>query len=177
MSSPLKSLLLPFMLSSVVLVSACSNNESTNDINSSDPAMQELVTEAIKEFEQTANDQHDIGLLTTYDETFNQMSDAMEDELIALKKEGKLTDEFAHQRQSDNIQSALSMLKDLNLKTEQGRYIQGLMAEYWQQQAKLFQEQKGPVNEEKDAELAMQGLGVFLHAQEQLEHWREQYAQ
>ena len=34
----------------------------------------------------------------------------------------------------DNVRSSLTMLKDLDLKTEQGRYIQGLLYQYWENQ-------------------------------------------
>ncbi len=64
----------------------------------------------------------------------------MEDELMKMREAGTLTDEFAKTRQQDNIQSALNMLKELDLKTEQGRYIQTLMYQYWDNQAKIIQE-------------------------------------
>ena len=68
------------------------------------------------------------------------------------------------------------MLKDLDLKTQQGRYIQGLIAEYWQDQAKLYDQNKDKkVDEMKNSGDRVKGLGEFLHAQEQLEHWQSQY--
>ena len=91
--------------------------------------MQELITEPVKAFEKTPDDPHDIAMLTDFDTRFTQMSDEMEDELVKMQENGSLTEEFAYNRKRDNIQSALNMLKQLNLKTQQGRYIQGLMAE------------------------------------------------
>lgn len=174
MSRSIKSLILPLLLGSTVLLSACSK-EDPNITTSQSTTVQDLGEASIKEFARTADDQHDIQSLSTFDEKFTQMSDDMEDELLTLSKEGKLSDEFAQQRQTDMIQSALTMLADLELKTQQGRYIQGLMVQYWEQQAKLAAEQTGPVSNEQEGELAMQGLNSFLHAQEQLDNWREQY--
>ena len=62
------------------------------------------------------------------------------------------------------------MLRELDLKTEQGRYIQGLHAEYWDNQAKLLEQQP----EQKGNNNQVQGLGDYLHAQEQLKHWKNQ---
>jgi len=94
----------------------------------------------------------------------------MEDELIKMREAGTLTDEFAKTRKQDNIQSALNMLKELDLKTEQGRYIQTLMYQYWDNQAKIIQ------NKNATPEQNVKGLGELIHAQEQLEHWQSQYS-
>jgi len=100
----------------------------------------------------------------------------MEDELIKMRDNGSLTDEFARSRKQDNIQSALTMLKALDLKTEQGRYIQGLMAQYWENQAKLLnQNSKASQDIPNSTPDNIKGLGEFLHAQEQLDHWEAQY--
>ncbi len=85
---------------------------------------------------------------------------------------------FAQNRLQDNIQSALSMLKELDLKTPQGRYIQGLMSHYWEQQAQYLATQNTtsapyPVSKAQ----RQQGLADLLQAQQQLEHWRGQYPQ
>lgn len=176
----LKQLGLSVLLCSGVFLSACDNSKNSatqNDkIQPEDKVMQELITEPVKSFEKTPNDQHDIALLTDFDQRFSQMSDEMEDELIKMEDEGSLTDEFAQNRKRDNIRSALNMLKELDLKTEQGRYIQGLIAEYWQNQARLYDGRKDnkaePVKNSADK---VKGLGEFLHAQEQLEHWQSQY--
>ena len=82
-------------------------------------------------------------------------------------------------RKRDNIQSALRMLKELDLKTEQGRYIQGLMYQYWDNQGKLLRQppadQNGKAADNKQPSENVKGLGQFIHAQEQLEHWQQQY--
>ncbi|OTG76251.1 hypothetical protein B9T26_03840 [Acinetobacter sp. ANC 4169] len=173
---------LPVLLCSSVLLSACDRHQDTasqNDkIQPEDKVMQELVTEPVKEFKKTPDDQHDIALLTDFDQRFTQMSDQMEDELVKMEEQGSLTDEFAHNRKRDNIRSALYMLKELDLKTEQGRYIQGLMAGYWQAQAKLYDQHKDKKAEPiKNSADQVKDLGEFLHAQEQLEHWQSQYPQ
>ncbi len=176
----LKQLGLPVLLCSSVFLTACDNSKNAatqNDkIQPEDKVMQELITEPVKAFEKTPDDQHDIALLTDFDTRFTKMSDDMEDELTKMHEEGSLTDEFAHNRKRDNIQSALNMLKELNLKTQQGRYIQGLIAEYWQTQAKLYDQHKDNKAEEmKNSGDRVKGLGSFLHAQDQLEHWQSQY--
>ncbi|MCT8088621.1 hypothetical protein H0920_00735 [Acinetobacter sp. C_4_1] len=171
---------LPVLLCSSVLMSACDRKPDTvsqsDKIQLEDKVMQELITEPVKTFPQTPDDQHDIALLTDFDQRFSQMSDEMEDELVKMEDQGTLTDEFAYNRKRDNIYSALTMLKELDLKTEQGRYIQGLMAEYWQNQAKFYDENKEKTAEPiKNSADQTKGLGEFLHAQEQLEHWQSQY--
>ena len=171
---------LPVLLCSSVLMSACDRKPDTvsqsDKIQLEDKVMQELITEPVKTFPQTPDDQHDIALLTDFDQRFSQMSDEMEDELLKMEDQGTLTDEFAYNRKRDNIYSALTMLKELDLKTEQGRYIQGLMAEYWQNQAKFYDENKEKTAEPiKNSADQTKGLGEFLHAQEQLEHWQSQY--
>jgi len=61
------------------------------------------------------------------------------------------------------------MLKDLELKTEQGRYIQGLLYDYWEQQAKIL-DQTGTAKTE--TRQPVDQLNEYLHAQSQLHHWR-----
>jgi hypothetical protein len=171
-----KAYLLPLLCSTLLFTACSKNNENDVPDPSQDRMMQELESSPIKEFPKTANDQHDIKLLVDYDRRFSEMSDAMEDELIKLRDNGSLTDEFARNRKQDNIQSALTMLKDLDLKTEQGRYIQGLMAQYWENQAKLLnQNSKTSQDIPNSTPDNIKGLGEFLHAQEQLDHWEAQY--
>ncbi|PWB17486.1 hypothetical protein DCO44_00760 [Acinetobacter sp. AM] len=171
-----KAYLLPLLCSTLLFTACSKNNENDVPDPSQDRMMQELESSPIKEFPKTANDQHDIKLLVDYDRRFSEMSDAMEDELIKMRDNGSLTDEFARNRKQDNIQSALTMLKDLDLKTEQGRYIQGLMAQYWENQAKLLnQNSKTSQDIPNSTPDNIKGLGEFLHAQEQLDHWEAQY--
>ena len=171
-----KAYLLPLLCSTLLFTACSKNNENDAPDPSQDRMMQELESSPIKEFPKTANDQHDISLLVDYDRRFSEMSDAMEDELIKMRDNGSLTDEFARSRKQDNIQSALTMLKALDLKTEQGRYIQGLMAQYWENQAKLInQNSKASQDIPNSTPDNIKGLGEFLHAQEQLDHWEAQY--
>ncbi len=171
-----KAYLLPLLCSSLLFTGCSKNNEADAPDPSEDRMMQELESSPIKEFPQTKDDQHDIALLLDYDRRFSEMSDEMEDELIKMRDNGSLTDEFARSRKQDNIQSALTMLKDLDLKTEQGRYIQGLMAQYWENQAKLLNNtSKTSQDIPNSTPDNIKGLGEFLHAQEQLDHWEAQY--
>ena len=168
------------MLGAALGLTACQKSsestEQNQEITADDQIMKELNADPVKEFAKTPDDLHDLTLLTQYDESFSQISDEMEDELMKLRDEGKLTDEFATQRKRDNIQSALSMLKELEMKTEQGRYIQTLMYNYWDNQAKIYAEKKQSADGElKNSSDAVKGLGQFIHAQEQLGHWQEQY--
>ena len=97
----------------------------------------------------------------------------MEIELAKMKQANTLTPEFEQQRQKDNIKSALTMLKQLELKTEQGRYIQGLLYDYWEQQAKnLDQATLANNNQQVDANKQVNHLNEYLHAQSQLHHWK-----
>ena len=126
----LKQVLLPLLLGGSLILTGCNkaNEYAEQDmLSNDDKILQELSSEPVKSFAKTANDPHDIALLVDYDQRFSSMSDEMEDELMKMREAGTLTDEFAKTRQQDNIQSALNMLKELDLKTEQGRYIQTLM--------------------------------------------------
>ena len=151
-------LLAPMILTGLILA-AC--HEPVETPKAQDSVMQQLINAPVKTFALTQYDQHDISILNDYDNRFNEMSDATEDELIAMREAGTLSEDFALLRKRDNIGSALIMLKDLDLKTEQGRYIQGIMYEY--------------CNTLRQQDIAMQGIGHFLHAHQQLEHWQAQY--
>lgn len=164
-------------VSTALLLTGCERSQDkakqSSEITQDDQIMRELSSEPVKAFAKTPEDVHDIQALTDFDQRFSAVSDDMEDELMRMKEEGSLTPEFAAERKRDNINSALRMLKELDLKTAQGRYIQGLMYQYWDNQNQLLQPSK-------TAESALpseniQGLGQFIHAQEQLDHWQAQY--
>ena len=165
-------LLAPIILTGLILA-AC--HEPVETPKAQDSVMQQLINEPVKTFALTQYDQHDISILNDYDNRFNEMSDATEDELIAMREAGTLSEDFALLRKRDNIGSALIMLKDLDLKTEQGRYIQGIMYDYWQQQDQLYAARITGSNTLRQQDIAMQGIGHFLHAHQQLEHWQAQY--
>jgi len=161
------------MLSSALLLSACNKDKEPSaqqeqQSNVANDAIGQLNQTPIKQFPETADDGHDIAILDDYDHRFTDMSDSMEMELAKMKEANTLTPEFELQRQKDNVKSALSMLKDLELKTEQGRYIQGLLYDYWEQQAKVL-EQANTANTPKTD---VNQLNEYLHAQSQLHHWR-----
>ncbi|MGM7311487.1 hypothetical protein ACOI3P_17460, partial [Acinetobacter baumannii] len=101
-----------------------------------------------------------------YDRRFTEMSDEMETELEKMHEAGTLTKEFEQKRTLDNVRSALTMLKDLDLKTEQGRYIQGLLYQYWENQEKNFSDKQASKDEQ------VKQLADYLQAQNQLKYWK-----
>ncbi|ENW06982.1 hypothetical protein [Acinetobacter beijerinckii] len=166
------------ILSSTLLLTACNKDKepaakNESQTNSSTDAIGQLNQTPIKQFPSTPDDGHDIAILDDYDTRFTEMSDSMEIELAKMKQANTLTPEFEQQRQKDNIKSALTMLKQLELKTEQGRYIQGLLYDYWEQQAKnLDQATLANNNQQVDANKQVNHLNEYLHAQSQLHHWK-----
>ena len=171
------------VLGSTLLLSACNKNDQSKTAPSTEQQTHEhqanvdqLKTPPIKEFPATEQDTHDIALLDEFDEKFTAMTDDMDNELAKMQQDGSLTPEFERNRKLDHIQSALTMLKDLDLKTAQGRYIQGLLYQYWENQGKLINEQTSSANaqNQKKAAINVQDLSDYLHAQEQLKHWKDQ---
>lgn len=169
------------LFAAAMLLMACDQKttetpaETPTDNMASDQVMQELKTEPLKEFPKTADDPHDIAALMDYEQRFQEMSSDLEKELNSMRDDENMTAEFVQQRQRDHVQSALNMLKTLELKTEQGRYIQGLMYQYWEHQEQLLNSPPTQAATVNEASENVKGLGKYLHAQEQLEHWRLQY--
>ena len=169
---------LSMLFSSMVLVAGCSqsndaNSDSKNKDLSSD-VKKELKTAQIKPFPKTADDRHDIDLLIEYDQKFNEMNSALEADLKKMLDEGNLTPELELQRKQDSVRSAQNMLKDLDLKTEQGRYIQGLFYQYWEKQAKKYKSSQGSINQKDHPNSSVQGMGDLITANNQLEYWKSQ---
>ena len=176
-----KFLAIPVLLGTTFFMHGCEQKKTAQqpeaETSADDRIMKELASEPVKSFAKTAQDPDDIRALRDYDQRFTAVSDEMEDELMQMKESGSLSPEFAAERKRDNIQSALSMLKELDLKTEQGRYIQGLMYQYWNQQQQLQLAEAQVTNKDENAVSSahVKGLGQFIHAQEQLDHWQAQY--
>mgnify|MGYP003461725827 FL=1 len=166
------------VLSSTLLLSACNKDkvpttEPEHQANTTTDPIGQLNQTPIKSFAATADDGHDIAILDDYDQRFTDMSDSMEIELAKMQQANTLTPEFEQQRQKNNAQSALTMLKALELKTEQGRYIQGLLYDYWEHQAKLIAESTlSATPATADSGQQINHLNEYLHAQSQLHHWR-----
>ncbi|ENU21908.1 hypothetical protein F993_03837 [Acinetobacter proteolyticus] len=163
------------VLSSVLMLSACNKDKEPTakqqqQSSPSNDAIGQLNQTPIKQFPATADDGHDIAILDDYDRRFTDMSDSMEMELAKMKEANSLTPEFEQQRQKDNVNSALKMLKELELKTEQGRYIQGLLYDYWEHQAQVLKQAN--TAQTTDANQQVNQLNEYLHAQSQLHHWR-----
>jgi hypothetical protein len=109
------------LFSSVLFLTGCNKDKEPtatieNQTSSSQDAIGQLNQTPIKQFPATADDAHDIAVLDDYDRRFTEMTDSMEIELAKMKQENTLTPEFEAQRQKDNVNSALTMLKDLELK-------------------------------------------------------------
>lgn len=180
MTLPLRPLLISGLLSSLMLMTACNSKDTTGENNSSEPkdasqeVMDQLKSKPIKQFASTPNDSHDIALFDEYQKKFDENSQALEADLKKRDAEGTLNEEIDHKLKRDSIESAMNMLKALELKTEQGRYVQGLYYQYWENQAKVYDEKK----QAKDGELntpsdAVKGMGDMFTADEQLEHWKQ----
>ena len=173
-------ILISGLLVTLMLTTACTpkndvqqNNDSETK-NTSQEVMDQLKTKPIQVFPNTPNDAHDIAILEEYQQKLAENNNALEADLKKRSIDGHLTAEIDHQLKRDGIESALIMLKALDLKTEQGRYIQGLYYQYWENQAKVYDEKK----QSSDAELknpadAVKGMGDMLTADDQLEHWKE----
>ena len=166
------------LLSATLLLSACNKDPQTTadqeqQSTTNNDAIGQIKQIPIKQFPATANDAHDIAALDDYDRRFTEMSDSMEMELAKMKEANSLTPEFEQQRQKDNVRSALNMLKELELKTEQGRYIQGLLYEYWDNQAKVLEQSTlSSTTQNADTAKQVDHLNEYLHAQSQLHHWK-----
>lgn len=170
------------LLSSTLFLLACNQKdapkpEATQQNEAAEEMMNELKTQPVKDFPKTADDQQDIAVLDDFEQRLQSLNDDIEAETERMRNEGNLTEEFMQQRQRDHVQSALALLKSLELKTEQGRYIQGLIYQYWEQQQKLLDQTSSDQAIQHDAKENVKGLGQYLHAQEQLEHWRSQYSE
>ncbi|RZF56967.1 hypothetical protein EXE30_01555 [Acinetobacter halotolerans] len=168
------------ILGSALMLSACNKDQepttqNEGQTNSAKDAIGQLNPMPIKQFPTTTDDAHDIAILDEYDQRFTEMTDSMEIELAKMKQDGTLTAEFEQQRQKDNIRSALNMLKDLELKTEQGRYIQGLLYDYWDNQAKVLDQSRFS-NPSQNSSKQVEQLNGYLHAQSQLHHWKSSQA-
>ncbi|MFI8144418.1 hypothetical protein [Acinetobacter sp. ABJ_C5_2] len=165
-------IILMSLLSSSLLLTACkkadepAKTEQHQTNSSTDQVMEKLNERPVKKFATTADDAHDITLLEDYDRRFTEMSDEMETELEKMHEAGTLTTEFEQKRTLDNVRSALTMLKDLDLKTEQGRYIQGLLYQYWENQEKHINDKQANKDEQVNQ------LADYLQAQNQLKYWK-----
>lgn len=158
------------LLCSSLVLSAChkSPEQNTPKTDPQNKVEQQLDATPIKEFPKTEHDAQDIATLIDFNTQFAALSDEMENEMIKMQKDGTLTPEFELSRHRDNIQSAFSMLKELDLHTEQGRYIQGLLYTYWEQRDEALKMR------EKTASVSVASqLDDLLKAQKQLQHWKQ----
>ena len=155
----LKSIFIILATSGVLI--ACQPQQSEQTQNS---APQPTVETDIKAFSATQEDATDIERLNTFNTNFISMSNEMYHELEQLKAQNTLQPDFVQRRKRDQALSALNMLKDLELSTPQGHYIQGMLYDYWEQQLKFLdgQQQQAP------------NKNIVLQAEHQLQHWQAQ---
>lgn len=164
------------LMGSTILLSACDSKNNEQKMAPEDQIMQEMSSEQIQNFSKTKDDVHDIKLLIDYDARYSAMTESLESELTQLQKKSSLSADFAYTRKADNILSALDMLKQLDLKTQQGRYIQGLLSSYWEEQSAWLKKHQAQANADTQVtDNTLQSAQNFLRAQEQLEYWRDQY--
>lgn len=178
----------PLILSlcgSLLLLSACSpqseqkasadssTSTSSAAAQSNAAAASSAKADPVKTFAATADDMHDIALIDEYHEKFNAMSLEFEADLRSLRESNNLSAEMQQQRQLDHAQSAVNMLNALELKTEQGRYIQGLLYQYWEKQVQHFQALDAAA-QQHSATAASEAEKDLLTAQAQFKHWKLQ---
>ncbi|SEL66281.1 hypothetical protein [Acinetobacter sp. DSM 11652] len=165
---------IPFML---IGCQKTEQNPQTEQKESVDPSVElktQIEAQPIKSFESTPNDAHDVALLNQYEQSFEQLSDELDAELQQLKADGNLNADMEFQRKRDLIQSSLNMLKELDLKTEQGRYIQGLFYQYWENQIEVYQElEQSPEDELRNPKDAIRNMSDYYTAKAQLQHWSQ----
>lgn len=134
----IKTTLMVVGLSSTLSLLAGCNPKSTDQPNTQNNSQVSTTdtenTQGIRSFAATAKDTHDIAVLDDYHDKFNTMSIEFDKDLARLKQDGYLNSTMEVERRRDQALSALNMLKALPLETEQGRYIQGLLYQYWEQQ-------------------------------------------
>lgn len=106
---------------------------------SSTISIEQQITQEIRPFAANPQDAHDIALFANYNDKFQTMSIEFDKDLVRLKQDGYLTAEMEKDRRRDHALSAMNMLKALELETEQGRYIQGLLYQHWEKQHQRYE--------------------------------------
>ena len=160
------------LLSSLLLVTGCQKKISTEPHQTaSEPSSTR--PSSVQVFAATPQDAEDIAQFEKFNQDFHNMSQEMRDELQQLKQQGQLTPEFLAQRRHDRILSALNMLKDMELKTQQGHYIQGLMYSYWEERLKQSTNSTNAATSEPQPTTTH----LMTQAEQQLDYWKSQQPQ
>lgn len=126
---------------------------------------------AVRDFPAQPTDARDIATLEDFQQRLAAVHQELSSELQQLQQKGELTPEFTLNRQRDHAQSALKMLQGLELSTEQGRYIQGLLYQHWEQQAKNL---KSSATETSASAPTATDSNEQQLAEAQLQHWKAQ---
>ncbi|MEB3753274.1 hypothetical protein [Acinetobacter sp. MD2(2019)] len=161
------------LLCSLVLVAGCQKKSPPENHTQTTSEPAPTLPSGVQAFAPTAQDAADIAQFDQFNQKFNSMSQDMKTELEQLKQQGQLSPEFLAQRKHDRILSALNMLKDLELHTEQGHYIQGLMANYWEEKR---QDSEHNANSRAASEVRNEALNLMRQAEQQLDYWKSQQA-
>lgn len=169
------SLIVLGLSSTIWLFSGCSpkpSDQASTDQTSSSAVSstqnQNNTPANVRQFAATANDAHDIAVLEDYNEKFQTMSIEFDRDLARLKQDGYLTTAMEIERRRDQARSATNMLKALNLETEQGRYIQGLLYDYWEKQ---YEDYAAPAASAVNTESST-SLTTLASADAQLKYWK-----
>lgn len=161
------------ILSSLLLITGCQKKTtSEQQQTASEPSPSH--PKDIQVFAATAHDAEDIAQFDRFNQNFQSMSKEMRDELQQLKQQGQLSPEFLSQRKHDRILSALNMLKDMNLQTQQGHYIQGLMSSFWEDKLKQSKTTTSAVTASEPQQITS---NLMQQAEQQLDYWKSQQAQ
>lgn len=172
------SLLVLGLSSTIWLLGGCSPkqaDQNTDQTASSPVSTGQSATqtpENVRSFAATPRDAHDIAVLEDYNEKFQTMTIESDRDMARLKQDGYLTTAMEIERRRDHARSATNMLKALSLETEQGRYIQGLLYQYWQTQ---YESYTTPTTAASTATATQPDNGKITEltlAEAQLKHWK-----
>ncbi|AOA59350.1 hypothetical protein [Acinetobacter larvae] len=153
---------------SLILLTGCNPKDASDSA-----ADKSSASAAIKDFQQTADDPHDIAQLIQFEKQIKNLTHDIEKDLQLLAEQQKMSQELLQQRQHDFILSALNLLKSLDLRTEQGRYIQALYATHWDEQLHHFSENPTPVSNSANLSAFTTG-DAQQQAHQQLQKWQSQ---
>ncbi|MCF9045473.1 hypothetical protein [Acinetobacter nectaris] len=138
---------------------------------SANPTKKEVSVQTnIRSFKATQEDIDDIQQLDQFNDDFSTTTQGIYNELVQLKQQNILREDYILQRKYEQARAAVNMLDDLDLKTDQGHYIQGLLNQYWQQQAAFLKSKTQMTNEHPTPA----NIQILTQAEQQLIAWKKQ---